>query len=93
MLSTGFPVNVKPADDHKVHISVLFAFQQAAQLRQQPLDPSAVQVLLQHLQQHLAALEQTDPNTSRAIQKQLRDAAKAEAKVADQLAPVQTPVV
>jgi len=79
MLATGFPVNVKPADDHKVHISVLFAFQQAAQLRQQPLDPSAVQVLLQHLQQHLAALEQTDPNTSRAIQKQLRDAAKADA--------------
>jgi hypothetical protein len=77
MLATGFPVNVKPSDDHKVHISVLFAFQQAAQLRQQPLDPSAVQVLLQHLQQHLAALEQTDPNTSRAIQKQLRDAAKA----------------
>jgi len=38
-------------------------------------------------------LEQTDPNTSRAIQKQLRDAAKAEAKVADQLAPAQTPVV
>ena len=84
MLATGFPVNVKPSDDHKVHISVLFAFQQAAQLRQQPLDPSAVQVLLQHLQQHLAALEQTDPNTSRAIQKQLRDAAKADAKAQPQ---------
>ena len=84
MLATGFPVNVKPADDHKVHISVLFAFQQASQLRQQPLDPSAVQVLLQHLQQHLAALEQTDPNTSRAIQKQLRDAGKEQAKMQEQ---------
>jgi hypothetical protein len=76
MLATGFPVAIKPSDDHKAHISVLFAFNQAAQMRQQPVDQSAIQVLMDHLQQHLAALEQTDPNTSRAIQKQLRDAAK-----------------
>ncbi|NBQ97760.1 MAG: hypothetical protein EBT26_05590 [Microbacteriaceae bacterium] len=76
MLATGFPVAIKPSDDHKAHISVLFAFNQAAQMRQQPVDQSAIQVLMEHLQQHLAALEQTDPNTSRAIQKQLRDAAK-----------------
>jgi hypothetical protein len=49
-------------------------------MRQQPVDQSAVQVLMDHLQQHLAALEQTDPNTSRAIQKQLRDAAKPQAQ-------------
>ena len=78
MLATGFPVAIKPSDDHKAHISVLFAFNQAAQMRQQPVDQSAVQVLMDHLQQHLAALEQTDPNTSRAIQKQLRDATKAQ---------------
>ena len=78
MLATGFPVAIKPSDDHKAHISVLFAFNQAAQMRQQPVDQSAIQVLMEHLQQHLAALEQTDPNTSRAIQKQLRDAAKAQ---------------
>jgi hypothetical protein len=80
MLATGFPVAIKPSDDHKAHISVLFAFNQAAQLRQQPVDPSAIQVLMAHLQQHLQALEQVDPNTSRAIQKQLRDAAKADAR-------------
>jgi hypothetical protein len=78
MLATGFPVAIKPSDDHKAHISVLFAFNQAAQMRQQPVDNSALQVLMDHLQQHLAALEQTDPNTSRAIQKQLRDAVKAQ---------------
>ena len=78
MLATGFPVAIKPSDDHKAHISVLFAFNQAAQMRQQPVDNSALQVLMDHLQQHLAALEQTDPNTSRAIQKQLRDAAKGQ---------------
>ena len=77
MLATGFPVAIKPSDDHKAHISVLFAFNQAAQARQQPVDQAAMQVLMQHLQQHLAALEKIDPNTSRAIQKQLRDAAKA----------------
>jgi hypothetical protein len=80
MLATGFPVAIKPSDDHKAHISVLFAFNQAAQLRQQPVDQSAMQVLMAHLQQHLQALEQIDPNTSRAIQKQLRDAAKADAR-------------
>jgi demethoxyubiquinone hydroxylase (CLK1/Coq7/Cat5 family) len=46
-----------------------------------------MQVLMQHLQQHLAALEQVDPNTSRAIQKQLRDAAKQEMRAAEQIAP------
>jgi len=78
MLATGFPVAIKPSDDHKAHIAVLFAFNQAAQARQQPVDQAAMQVLMAHLQQHLAALEQIDPNTSRAIQKQLRDAAKAQ---------------
>jgi hypothetical protein len=37
-----------------------------------------MQVLMAHLQQHLAALEKIDPNTARAIQKQLRDAGKAQ---------------
>jgi len=86
MLATGFPVAIKPSDDHKAHISVLFAFNQAAQVRQQPVDQSAVQVLMDHLQQHLAALEQTDPNTSRAIQKQLRDAAAGQVKQQQQQA-------
>jgi hypothetical protein len=84
MLATGFPVQIKPSDDHKAHIQVLFQFNQAAQARQQPVDQMSMQVLMQHLQQHLAALEQVDPNTSRAIQKQLRDAAKAEAKAMEQ---------
>jgi len=78
MLATGFPVAIKPSDDHKAHISVLFAFNQAAQQRQQQVDQSAMQVLMAHLQQHLAALEKIDPNTARAIQKQLRDAGKAQ---------------
>ena len=84
MLATGFPVAIKPSDDHKAHISVLFAFNQAAQARQQPVDQAAMQVLMAHLQQHLAALEKIDPNTSRAIQKQLRDAAKAQIQQAPQ---------
>jgi hypothetical protein len=47
-----------------------------------------MQVLMAHLQQHLAALEKIDPNTSRAIQKQLRDAAKAQVQQqAQQLPP------
>jgi hypothetical protein len=58
-------------------------------MRQQPVDQSAVQVLMDHLQQHLAALEQTDPNTSRAIQKQLRDAAAGQAKQQEQMAAQQ----
>jgi len=37
-----------------------------------------MQVLMAHLQQHLAALEKIDPNTSRAIQKQLRDAGQGQ---------------
>jgi hypothetical protein len=54
-------------------------------MRQQPVDQSAVQVLMAHLQQHLAALEQVDPNTSRAIQKQLRDAGQAQAQQPGQM--------
>jgi hypothetical protein len=87
MLATGFPVAIKPSDDHKAHISVLFAFNQAAQQRQQQVDQSAMQVLMAHLQQHLAALEQVDPNTSRAIQKQLRDAGKAQMQQQGQQLP------
>jgi len=37
----------------------------------------------------LAALEKIDPNTSRAIQKQLRDAAAQQAKQQQQMAPQQ----
>ena len=87
MLATGFPVAIKPSDDHKAHISVLFAFNQAAQQRQQQVDQSAMQVLMAHLQQHLQALEQVDPNTSRAIQKQLRDAAKGQMQQQGQQLP------
>ena len=87
MLATGFPVAIKPSDDHKAHISVLFAFNQAAQSRQQQVDQSAMQVLMAHLQQHLQALEQVDPNTSRAIQKQLRDAAKGQMQQQEQQLP------
>ncbi|NDG20219.1 MAG: hypothetical protein EB117_18440, partial [Betaproteobacteria bacterium] len=79
---------IKPSDDHKIHIQVLFQFNQAAQLRQQPVDQASMQVLMAHLQQHLAALEQVDPNTSRAIQKQLRDAAKQEMRQAQAGSPV-----
>jgi hypothetical protein len=48
-----------------------------------------MQVLMAHLQQHLAALEQIDPNTSRAIQKQLRDAAEQQAKQQQQIMQAQ----
>ncbi|NBT49494.1 MAG: hypothetical protein EBT07_17080, partial [Actinobacteria bacterium] len=65
-----------------------FQFNQAAQARQQPVDQIAMQAIMQHLQQHLAALEQVDPNTSRAIQKQLRDAAKQEMRQAQAGAPM-----
>jgi hypothetical protein len=50
-----------------------------------------MQVLMAHLQQHLAALEQIDPNTSRAIQKQLRDAASAQMKQQEQMAQQMQP--
>jgi tRNA C32,U32 (ribose-2'-O)-methylase TrmJ len=70
---------------------VLFAFNQAAQARQQPVDQAAMQVLMAHLQQHLAALEKVDPNTSRAIQKQLRDAASAQMKQQEQMAQQMQP--
>jgi hypothetical protein len=84
MLATGFPVQIKPSDDHKAHIQVLFQFNQAAQQRGQQVDQVAMQAIMAHLQQHLAALEQVDPNTSRAIQKQLRDAARQEVRAQEQ---------
>jgi len=68
----------------------LFQFNQAAQQRGQQVDQVAMQALMAHLQQHLAALEQVDPNTSRAIQKQLRDAAQQEQKAAEQSVAGQT---
>lgn len=78
MLSTAFPIAIKPTDDHRAHLEVLFDFQAAAENGFRPVDPAAAQAIAQHVQQHLQALEQVDPNTARAITGQLRKMAKAQ---------------
>ena len=85
MLSTAFPIAIKPTDDHKAHLEVLFDFQAAAENGFRPVDPAAAQAIGQHVQQHLKALAQIDPNTARAINAQLRKMAKAQEREAQQL--------
>ena len=72
MMTTAFPISIKPTDDHKAHLEVIFDFQQASEKGFRQIDQATAQAIGQHLDQHLQALEQVDPNTARAVTAQLK---------------------
>jgi hypothetical protein len=85
MMTTAFPIAIKPTDDHRAHLEIIFDFQQAAEKGFRQIDQATAQAIGQHLDQHLQALEQIDPNTARAITAELKKMNKAKQQQQEQL--------
>jgi hypothetical protein len=76
IMESGYPVTVKPQDDHKAHIEVLLGRIQL--LTQQGGGSQQSQQLYgQHLEGHLQGLGKTDKNAERQIRGMLRKQAQA----------------
>jgi hypothetical protein len=76
IMESGYPVAVKPQDDHKAHVEVLLGRIQL--LSQQGGGSQQSQQLYgQHLEAHLQGLGQTDKNAERQIRGMLRKQAQA----------------
>jgi len=79
VIESGIPAAVEPNNEHVTHIQVLVG--RIQQLKQSGGgNPQSQQLYAQHLEQHLQMLGAKDKNTERAIRKQLRDMAEAEAQ-------------
>jgi hypothetical protein len=72
MMTTAFPISIKPTDDHKAHLEIIFDFQQAAEKGFRQVDQATAQAIGQHLTQHLEALEKIDPNVARSITAEIK---------------------
>ncbi len=71
-LMLGFPMQVKPGEDHATRIQCLAQFlEQRAQVGAAP-DPIAIGAIQQHLQQHLAMLAQQNPKAAAQAQGMLK---------------------
>jgi hypothetical protein len=75
IMESGFPVQVKPQDDHKAHIDVLLGRLQIL-THQGGGDQQSQQLYSQHLEGHLQGLGQTDKNAERQIRGMLRKQAQ-----------------
>jgi hypothetical protein len=70
-LLIGFPAVVDPLDDHAIHIKTCVDFiKQRAQLSV-PFDPMGHQRLMEHINGHLEALQQTDSKMANQIRREL----------------------
>jgi len=85
MMTTAFPIAIKPTDDHRAHLEIIFDFQQAAEKGFRQVDQATAQAIGQHLDQHLQALEQIDPNTARAITAEIKKMNNAKMRQQQQL--------
>lgn len=74
-LKEGFPVRVKPTDDHEAHIGTILQYLEAQGQMGKPADPTAVQRITEHLGQHVEAIEQQDPAKGRQIRQTLEQLA------------------
>lgn len=71
-LMLGMPVPVTPDDDDAVHLMTLTQFRASLQQRGVPFDPMVGQVIDQHANDHLAQLQQKDPQAARAVMAQIK---------------------
>ncbi len=74
ILRGGFPVRVKPMDDHEVHITTIMQFLEAQGQMQTPVEPVAVQRITEHLENHVQAIEQEDGKKGREVRNSLQAA-------------------
>jgi hypothetical protein len=72
VLRTGFPVRVKQTDDHEVHIQTITQFLEAQGQMQTPVEPVAVQRIMEHLEQHVQAIEEEDGKHGREVRNNLQ---------------------
>jgi hypothetical protein len=76
IMESGYPVAVKPQDDHKAHLEVLLGRIQLL-TQQGGGSQQAQQLYAQHLESHLQGLGQTDKNSERQIRAMLKKQAQA----------------
>jgi len=68
LLEKGFPAVVLPHENHELRIKIILGrLQQLGSIRQ-PVDPIAQQRIREHLQQHLAYLQEANPGAAKKVQ-------------------------
>lgn len=83
MIEMGYPVRVKPSDDHAARLRCDAQFIQSRALKGQPLMPEQEQIIRAHMQQHMQALQQVQPQAAKQIGAELQQmAAQAQQQMA-----------
>jgi hypothetical protein len=88
IMHDGFLPQVKPSDDHVVHLQILTGFIGWCQQNQRPLEPNVMPTFLQHAQNHVQAAKQ-DPQYMKAHGPQVQQAAAQVAQIQKQMAAAQ----
>jgi hypothetical protein len=88
VMHDGFLPQVKPSDDHVVHLQILTGFIGWCQQNQRPLEPNVMPTFLQHAQNHVQAAKQ-DPQYMKAHGPQVQQMAAQVAQIQKQMAGVQ----
>lgn len=68
IMKTGYPAQVKPSDDHALHIQTVMSYVTNAANADLEIGPQEQQLLTVHTQQHLEALRQQDPEMAKAAE-------------------------
>ena len=68
----GYPVPVKPQEDHATRIMVLVGFLHKQQMTGAPVDPMAQQRIQQHLAEHMKYLKELSPEAFRQVLQQIQ---------------------
>jgi hypothetical protein len=66
VIKLGFPAFVSSNDDHATHIRAVLQYVTNQAGTQQEPSPFELQLLQRHLQEHVQALQQIDPETAKA---------------------------
>ena len=61
IIMEGFPAQVRPTDDDAAHVQCVMQFIQRRNNLRQPLNPEQMQMLAQHMEQHVQALKKKNP--------------------------------
>ena len=70
-LQDGFPMSVKPGEDHAARIKVLVGWLMKQAQAGVPVDPTAQQRIQQHLALHWQYLQKTQPQAAKALAQQI----------------------
>lgn len=84
VIRLGYPAVISARDDHATHIRTIIRYVQNQVASGQPPTPAEIQLLAQHVAEHVEALRQVDPKLAKA-------AADAFAMVGEQIAAMAPP--